>query len=130
MLHYYTVKGEVVEYEDLKKMLRLLFSAYRLDKAAVERAVDIAVTLDGSQLTKHLSFVMAGVKLVDIGCKSPHTGIYEMMPCEDADGNTFYMPQTRRNCFPVKICMGKESNQMYQDEFGAAFYLFNEASVQ
>ena len=89
------------------------------------------MTLDGSQLTKHLSFVMAGVKLVDIGCKNPHTGIYELMPCQDANGKTFYyMPQTRRNCFPLKLCMGKESKQMYQDEFGEAFDLFNQASIE
>ena len=31
---------------------------------------------------------------------------------------------------PFKLCMGKESKQMYQEDFGEAFDLFNQASTE
>ena len=50
------------------------------------------------------------------------------MTCDNADGKTFNMHQTRRNFFPFNLCMEKDSKQMFQDEFGAAFDLLNESS--
>ena len=128
---YYTVNGKVIEYDDLKKFLCLLFGAYRLDKVAIERSIDIVVTLDGSKLNKHPSFVMAGVKLVDIECTNLRTGgVYELMPCKDANSKLFYVPQMCRHCFFFKLSMGKESQKMHQEEFGKDFDVFNQASKE
>ena len=57
-----------------------------------KRAIDMAFTLDGAQLTSKLSFVMAGLKLVDVAVRNPITGEYELDPTK----LYMYLPQTRR----------------------------------
>ena len=83
MIHYVTKHGECLEYEDMKKFLYILFRAFGLTELAARRSIDIALTLDGSQLTKHLAFVMNGVKLVDIACRNPCTGLLDLQPISD-----------------------------------------------
>ena len=51
MRHYVTTNGECVEYEDVREFTRILFKAFKLDKVAIKRYIDIALTLDGSTLT-------------------------------------------------------------------------------
>ena len=52
---------------------------------AARQSVDIALTLDGSNLTNNLSFVMSGIKLLDMACKNPHTGVLDLDPGTDCD---------------------------------------------
>ena len=86
MKHYHTQHGECLEYEDCKKFLYILFKAFGLTDVAARRSVDIALTLDGSNITKHLSFVMSRIKLVDVACRNPHTGVLDLDPGTDIDG--------------------------------------------
>ena len=64
----------VVAFEDIVKFTVILFKAFGLDKPETCRIIDIALTLDGLHLTKHLAFVMTGVKMVDCLLKDPLTG--------------------------------------------------------
>ena len=127
MKHYNTPNGECIEYEHIVKFTITLFKAFGLDKKAARSVVDIALTLDGSSLTKNLQFVMAGIKLVDCAVRDPYTGKYDLKPIF---GDKWFLPQSRKWCFPVKICMGKETEKMYQEEFKKIFELFDEASKQ
>ena len=132
MIHYVTKHGECLEYEDMKKFLYILFRAFGLTELAARRSVDIALTLDGLQLTKHLAFVMNGVKLVDIACRNPCTGLLDLQPISDeTDKNKKkYVPQSPRWCFPTKYCMGRKIQAMYQEEFKEMFeILFQAAEV-
>ena len=87
----------------------ILFCAFGLDEVAVRRSMDIILTLDGSNLTKNLLFVMSGFKLVDIACRNPNTGILELDPSEANLLMKLYLPQSRRWSFPTKFVMGKET---------------------
>ena len=127
MTHCNTPNGECIEYEDIVKFTITLFKAFGLDEKAARSVVDIALTLDGSSLTKNLQFVMAGIKLVNCAVRDPYTGKYDLKPIF---GDKWFLPQSRKWCFPVKICMGKETEKMYQEEFKKIFELFDEESKQ
>ena len=86
----------------------------------------MALTLDGAQLTNKLSFVMAGMKLVDMAVQNPITGEFELDPARESS----YLPQSRKWNFPLKMCMGKETKEMYQDEFRHIFQLYADASKE
>ena len=86
----------------------------------------MALTLDGAQLTNKLSFVMAGMKLVDMAVQNPITGEFELDPAREL----LYLPQSRKWNFPLKMCMGKETKEMYQDKFRHIFQLYSDASKE
>ena len=46
---------------------------YRLDKIAVDSAIEICATLDGAKFTNHMSHVTCGLKIVDIRAIDPKT---------------------------------------------------------
>ena len=126
MQHYVSENGECVEFCDIVDVVKKLCHAFGLSKVAKQRAIDLALTLDGSNLTSKLSFVMAGIKLIDLAVKNPQTGKYELDPSFEED----YCVQSRKWCFPAKICMGKETKKMYQEEFKSLFDTFIEASEE
>ena len=127
MKHHVSNNGECVEFSDVKDVTIKICDAFGLSEVAKRRPIDMALTLDGAQLTNKLSFVMAGLKLVDLAVRNPLTGEFELDP--DAEGSK-YLPQSRKWCFPLKLCMGKETKQMYQEEFASIFQLFSDASVE
>ena len=85
---------------------------------------DLCKTMDGFNLTKFLTFVMAEIKMVDPNCINTKTGAKELCLLLKK-----FLPQSRRWCFPMKITMVKESSEMYQEEFEALFDLFYKASL-
>ena len=42
----------------------------------------------------------------------------------------WFLPQSRKWCFPAKICMLKETEKMYQEEFKKTFELFDETNKE
>ena len=81
----------------------------------------MTLTLDGAQLTKKLSFFMMGLKIVDLDVQKPLPGLFELDP--KAEG-VKYLPQSQKWNLLLKICMGKESKAMYQEEFSSLFNIF------
>ena len=72
---------------------------------------------------------MAYLKLVDMAVQNPQTGKYKLdSHCDGED--TKYLPQGRKWCFSVKVVMGKESAQMYQDKFQKIVDTFTKASEE
>ena len=69
---------------------------------------------------------MAVLKLVDLAVQNPITGEYELDPTQS---DTKYLPQSRKWCFPMKFCMGKENSALYQEEFKDIFRTFIDASA-
>ena len=63
MKHYNTPNGECIEYKYIVKFTMTLFKAFGLDEKAAQSVVDIALTLEGSILTKNLQFIMAELNL-------------------------------------------------------------------
>ena len=116
MKHHITRNGECVEFCDIYDVTIKICEAFGLAEVAKRRAIDMALTLDGAQLTNKLSFVMAGLKLVDLAVQNPLTGEFELDP--NAEGAK-YLPQSHKWGFPFKFCMGKETKEMYQEEFAS-----------
>ena len=74
MKHHVTKNSECVEFCDIVDITIKLCDAFGLSEVAKRRAIDMALTLDGAQLTNKLLFVMAGLKLVDIAVRNPLRG--------------------------------------------------------
>ena len=62
MKHYQTDNGECLEYKDVNKFLQIFFCTFGLDRVAAEQCIDIALTLDGPTLAKHLKLLISGIK--------------------------------------------------------------------
>ena len=111
MKHYHTQHGECLEYEDCKKFLFFLFKAFGLTDVAARRSVDIALTLDGSNPTKNVSFVMSGIKLVDIACMNPHTGVLDLDPGTDCEGKKHMLHKVDDGASPPNYAWARRLKQ-------------------
>ena len=127
MKHYISENGKCVEFTDRVDITIKICEAFGLAETAKRRTIDMALTLDGAQLTNKLSFVMAGLKLVDLAVRNPLTGEFELDPNAEF---CKYLPQSRKWNFPFKFCMGKETKKMYQEEFKDIFQVFLDASKE
>ena len=127
MKHYVTENGECVSFKDIVDITKTICKAFGLDHVAQNRLIDLALTLDGAQLTNKISFVMASLKLIDLEVDNPENGEYELnhLLCDPKK----FKNQSRKWCFPYKLCMGKESEKMYQEEFCELFELFRQAGL-
>jgi len=54
-------------------MLKFILKMHRLDKIAVDSAIEIYATLNGAKFTNHMSHVTCGLKIVDIRAIDPNT---------------------------------------------------------
>lgn len=114
-------QGEAICFDE-EKVLVLLINAYGLHGIAIERAIRIAQSLDGANLTKHFTHVMGGLKMNDHRSICPITG----SPLFTGD---FVTAQSRNLCFPWRIHMGKETKTMY-DHFGSMFNFMERARTE
>ena len=119
MRHHVTRNGECIGFTNIVDVTIKLCTDFGLADTAKRRAINMTLTLDGAQITSKLSFVMAGLKLVDLAVQNPMTGKYELDPTQEG---CMYLPQSRKWFFPMLFCMSKETKQMYQEEFS---HLFN-----
>lgn len=111
----YMDHGEVIGF-DVEKMIRFIIQRYGLHDHAINGPVELAVTVDGAQLTNDIGHVTLGVKLVDPRCIDPLTG--ENM---FADGDGF---QSVYCSFPIKSFVGKETVENITANFKEEFAFF------
>ena len=55
------------------QLLKFILKMYRLDKIAVNSAIETCATIDGANFTSHVSHVTCGLKIVDIRAIDPKT---------------------------------------------------------
>lgn len=80
--------------------LSTVLKAYGLLSIAKDSAISIAQSIDGAQLSKHLSHVMGGFKINDIRALCPFTKKPFLADPDDCHA------QSRNNVFPCKTqCM-------------------------
>ena len=93
-----------------------------------EREVEIAIIIDGANLSKRLSHVTAGIKVIDKYAKDPLTGNYFLKYATDPDGNDVFQGgyQTRDNCYPFLVLMAKETYKVYNNQNIVEFFKFFE----
>ena len=72
-------------------------------------SIDLALTLDGSNLKNNLSFVMAGLKFVALAVCNSMINNYKLDPTKK---DCVFWLQSREWCFPLKVCMGRETTKI------------------
>jgi len=98
--------GEFVKWVP-EEMIAMVIKGFGLEEQAKERSVTIHQAMDGAQLSKNITHVTYGFKMVDRGALCP----FSKKPLFCGNNNTASV-QSRNNCFPLKIVMEQESNKI------------------
>jgi hypothetical protein len=96
-----TAKGESIEFDFAKSMLCITKTFY-LDEIGKARSLSVASSINGASLSKNLSIIAGGVKIIDLAARCPST----KRPL--LDDPVMMSAQTRNLCIPLKI-MTKET---------------------
>ena len=113
--------GEGFEF-DAVKVTATLFEAFGLTNVARRRAVELALTSDGAQLTNTLSHVTAGLKFNDMAMCDPVTKSPLLLHAPDS------LVQSRNLCFPLRIVIGKDSKRTL-DGFRPLYHQFSAGEI-
>ena len=73
----------------------------------------VAQSIDGAQLSKHLSHTTAGFKLNDLAAICPVSGV----PMFASRDGAVVKSQSGNLCFPLKIAMKGETKQSVEQNF-------------
>jgi hypothetical protein len=104
--------GEAIKF-DYEKVLREVIKAYGLETVAQTRGIRIAQSVDGSNLTKYINHTMGGIKVNDRAAIEPGTESLMFAVAQGEERNNVSTVQSRNNCFPLQIHIGREDTQMY-----------------
>ena len=108
-----TANGDGWEFANFDVALDIILKLYKLDDVAKKSNVEIGFTLDGAVLTKNLTHVTAGIKIVDKRAIHPTTGL----PIDRF--------QSRELCFPFKLVLAKDNAALYDNQFKQFFDFMN-----
>jgi hypothetical protein len=123
-----TESGEGYKFET-KRTMQTLLSAHDLIEVAKRRNVEISESIDGTQLTKSVSTVIAGVKIIDVEAKCPVTGkLINLNPDAAGADSTSMLTQSRDRCFPMQMIIGRESKATFPI-FGDLFSFMGKSSL-
>ena len=111
---------------DYEKLLWNILCVHGLRDEISKRNVEVAISIDGANLSKRLSHMTAGIKLIDKYAKDPLTGNYLVNYSIDEFGGTTLEGgfQSRENCFPFLILIAKDSSTIYKNEHIVRFFNF------
>ncbi len=97
---------------EYRAYLDYLLSKFGLLNIVQDNATDVpvvvAVTFDGGAISKFVSHVTAGFKLVDPWCINPLMG--ELLFGDSGSSKV----QSPIHCFPIKVVMEKDTKQLYR----------------
>ena len=111
---------------DYKKLLVHILKMHKIYDDIYQRQIEIAITIDGADISKKLSHVTAGIKVIDKYAINPVTGDYILKYAEDSLGNKYLESgyQSRENCFLFLIMIAKESSAIYSKQCIKDFFNF------
>jgi hypothetical protein len=121
-VNYEGIDGIVFEYD---KMLDYIIKMFQLDGIARDAnapKVQIAITLDGADLSRNITHVTAGIKIIDPRAIDPRSGLPIGM-----EGST--KVQSRELCFVFKIVLAKDNKNLYNTMFNDFFYWFKTVAL-
>jgi hypothetical protein len=119
-------QGEGIKFENMGKVLEIIHKAFGLTEIGKERALEVAITTDGSMLAHLINLVMVGYKLIDPAAKDPKTGKPLLDPTDPK--NSKY--QSRDLCFPLMMLLGKETKEMYTANIKPVYDEFLKSSIE
>jgi hypothetical protein len=104
-----TEKGaEKVEF-DPEHVIRILLEA--ADLLGLDRKVILSQAIDGSRFSKHIGFILYGLKLNDYAAKCPWTK--KPLFTVDGEGKCSSQLQSKNTQIPLKVVIGKEDHTIY-----------------
>ncbi len=107
--------GRETGYFHYRSYLEYILNSYGLldviDDPTNTEPVRVAVTFDGGSVSRFLSHVTGGFKLVDSRAINPRTH----GPLFGESGHDKL--QSHVHCFPIKMAMAKDSQELYRTEF-------------
>ena len=90
------------------------------------RCIEITISLDGADLTRTVSHVMVGIKIIDRFARHGLHGDYilktKILPDRSIVIGSGY--QSRHNCVPFLIILGKNNSATYENEHLKEFFIF------
>jgi hypothetical protein len=107
---------------DYCKLLAYLLCLYKLDNVARDPnqpPVQFSITLDGTDLSRNIMHVTAGIKINDPRAIDPVSRI--LIGMEDSA-----KVQSRELCYPAKILIAKDTKTLYDKYFSDFFGFFKE----
>jgi hypothetical protein len=122
LVNYEGIDGIVFEYD---KMLDYILKMFQLDGIAKDGnapKVQIAITLDGADLSRNITHVTAGIKIIDPRAIDPRSGLPIGMV-----GST--KVQSRELCFVFKIVLAKDNKNLYNTMFNDFFDWFKTVAL-
>jgi hypothetical protein len=102
--------AEKVEFEPADVVKILLEAA---DLLGLDRKVILSQAIDGSRFSKHIGFILYGLKLNDYAAKCPWTKKPMFTP--DGTGKNVSMLQSKNCQIAIKIVIGKEDAAIYSE---------------
>jgi hypothetical protein len=106
--------------DDYSTLLIFLLEMFKLDgiaKASTQAPVQIACTLDGADISRNVSHVTAGIKILDPRAINPISHLPIGM-----DGSK--KVQSRELCFPFKMIFTRDTKSLYKEQFKDCFDFF------
>ena len=104
-----TEKGaEKVDF-DPEHVIRILLEA--ADLLGLDRKVILSQAIDGSRFSKHIGFILYGLKLNDYAAKCPWTK--KPLFTVDGEGKCSSQLQSKNTQIPLKVVIGKEDHTIY-----------------
>ena len=107
-----TETGECFKF-NIPKMLPLILNICGLTEVAKRQPVSITKSFDGANMTKDLAVTVAGLKINDLEAhctftKKPHFTV------DDDSKKMVRGYQSRNNCFPLNMYMGREMKSLVE----------------
>jgi hypothetical protein len=104
-----TEKGaEKIEF-DPEHVIRILLES--ADLLGLDRKVILSQAIDGSRFSKHIGFILYGLKLNDYAAKCPWTK--KPLFTVDGEGKCSSQLQSKNTQIPLKVVIGKEDHTIY-----------------
>ena len=92
-----------------------------MDEIGKRRSLSIALSIDSASLSKNLSIIAGGIKIVDHGARCP------LLNKPLLDNPTIMKAQFQNLCIPLKIMMGRETKNTFI-EFDPLYQFMDELS--
>ena len=113
-------KGKAIEF-DYAQTMHCITRAFHLDEIGKVRSLSVASSIDGASLSKNLSMIAGGIKIIDQAARCPLT----RRPL--LDNPATMSAQSRNLCIPLKIMMGRETKETFT-EFRTLFSFLDDLS--
>ena len=90
------------------------------------RCIEITISLDGADLTRTVSHIMVGIKIIDLFARNGKDSDYILKTKNLPDGSIVIDSgyQSRQNCVPFLITLVKDNSATYENKYLKEFFSF------